>query len=85
MLNWYSTPRARKSETALKRLSLLRGLRLRKTDDFLPGLELATLLEKFHALEALENVTLGRNSAGPFETAMLRHSDVLLLKKGARL
>ena len=46
---------------------------LAQADHLVPSLELTALLEKLNTLEALENVAFGRNSTGPFETAMLGH------------
>jgi hypothetical protein len=54
---------------------LIVRLGLRKTDDFLPGLELPALLEKIDPLETLQNVALGDDGTLAFETAMLRHDD----------
>ena len=51
-----------------------------ETDHFIALLPLATAFENFDALETLENVTLGRDGAGPFKTAMLRHR---IRKRGA--
>jgi hypothetical protein len=50
-------------------------LGLRKTVYFGAFLELATLLQKFDALETLQDVSLRRDGAGSFETAMLRHKN----------
>ncbi|MEK0444777.1 MAG: hypothetical protein RLZZ399_98 [Verrucomicrobiota bacterium] len=53
------------------RLGLRHGLS--QTDDPVALFELAALFEELDALEALENITFGRNSTGPFEAAMLGH------------
>ena len=47
------------------------GLGLGQTDHASAFLPSAALLEKFDALEALEDVTFHRNGAGTFEAAML--------------
>jgi hypothetical protein len=63
---------------------LLDRLGLWQTDDLLAWLEEAALLEHFHALETLQNVALGHDGPGAFETAMLRHKKkVALWKRGA--
>jgi hypothetical protein len=49
------------------------GLGLAEAEHAIAFLPLATLLEDFDALEALENIPLGGDGAGTFETAMLRH------------
>ncbi len=60
-----------------KKLDSGRGLRVRlglaEADHAIAFLPLATTLENFHSLEALENVALRRDGAGSFETAMLGH------------
>src|SRR4051812_3653879 len=60
------------------------GVRLRfaEAEDTVPFLPLATTLENFHPLEALENVALRRDGAGTFETAMLGHK-ILEKRRGS--
>ena len=49
------------------------GLRFTEPHDFVSILKLAAFAEDLHTLEALENIPFRRNSAGAFETAVLRH------------
>ena len=48
-------------------------LRLAKADDFVAILELTALPEDFDAFETFQDVALGRDGAGSFETTMLGH------------
>ena len=47
---------------------------LRQTDDLRALFPLAAFLEQLYTLEAFQDVSFGRDGAGPFETAMLRHT-----------
>ena len=53
------------------------GFRLRKAHHFGAFLPLTAFLQKFHPLETLQDISFGRDGAGPFETAMLRHKMLL--------
>jgi hypothetical protein len=55
-------------------------LRFRQAEDLLALLELAAFLQKFDALETLQNVSLRRDGAGAFEAAMLRHKLLLFFR-----
>ena len=48
-------------------------LRLAKTDDFVAILELTALPEDFDTFKTFQDVALGRDGAGSFETTMLGH------------
>jgi hypothetical protein len=48
-------------------------LRLRQTDDFARLFPLAALLEQVDSFEPFQDIAPGRDGAGAFETAMLRH------------
>ncbi len=62
-----------KTDPALTPPGLLVRLGLAKADDFVPGLEQPTALEDFDALKTFQDVSLRRDGALAFETAMLRH------------
>ena len=49
------------------------GLRLAQAEHAIAFLPLPAFFEHLHALEAFQDIALGGDGAGTFETAMLRH------------
>ena len=51
------------------------GLGFRQADDFAAVLPLAPFFQQLDAFETLQHIAFGRDGAGAFQTAMLRHND----------